>query len=141
MKKLLLATVTLLSLAGSAHASGWRNYFDCGNRVVAIISGYHGKMWLDVHDNHKTILEDKIFFDGGIDRFDENPKPLNRNVTNFRLRVKWHGKTVILRYRSLEEDDNRAVTFAGHSCRYMGNRESEEAGQYDENYEKWKEHH
>jgi hypothetical protein len=111
MKKILLATATFLALAGSAHASGWQTYYDCENRVVAIISGWHGKMWLDVQDNQKVILEDKKFFDGGIDRLEENPQPLNVNVNNFRFRVKWLGKTVVLRYRR-SEDDNKAVTFA-----------------------------
>jgi len=141
MKKILLATATLLALAGSAHASGWQTYYDCGNRVVSIISGWHGKMWLSVQEDQTVILEDKKFFDGGIDTLEKNPQPLNVNVNNFRFGVKWHGKNVILRYRSSEKDDNENITFAGHSCRFMGTRYDEEVEQYNENYEKWKEHH
>jgi hypothetical protein len=53
MKKLLLATVIAL-VPLTAHASGWQSDFDCGEGVVAIGSGWHGRMFLDIEDNGKT---------------------------------------------------------------------------------------
>jgi hypothetical protein len=47
MKKILLAAIASLALAGTANASGWQTYFDCGNKVVPIVSGWHGKMWFE----------------------------------------------------------------------------------------------
>jgi hypothetical protein len=140
MRKLLLATATVLALAGTANASGWYAYYDCGNGVVPIISGWRGKMWLSVQDNQNAILEDKKFFDGGIDSLEENPKKLNADVDNFRFRIKWHHKTVILRYRR-SEDSNKEITFGGHFCRFMGTKFDDEVQLYDEDFKKWKVQH
>ena len=87
MKKLLLAATALLALADAANASGWQAYYDGGNGVVPIISGWHGKMWLSVDENHGVIFEDKKFYDGGVDTLEKNPQPLNADATNFRFRV------------------------------------------------------
>jgi hypothetical protein len=62
MKKLLLAATAMLAFAGTANASGWQAYYDCGNGVVPIVSGWHGKLWLEIDENHKTLFEEKNFF-------------------------------------------------------------------------------
>ena len=76
MKKLLLATAVTLATLSRAHASGWQAYYDCGNGVVPIISGWRGKMWLSVEDDHKTIFADKKFYDSATDTLDKNPEEL-----------------------------------------------------------------
>jgi hypothetical protein len=73
----------------------------------------------------------RTFSDPGIDHdLNTKPQPLNADATNFRFRVKWHGKTVILRYSYLADDD-KAATFAGHSCRFMGTRYDDEVRKYN----------
>jgi hypothetical protein len=118
MKKLLLAGSAVLALSASAHASGWEAYYDCGNGVVPIFGGWHGKTWLSVEANHKVILDERMFQNAGI-AINEKPEPLNADLTDFRFPVKWRGKKMILRYRKFEEKDNE-VSFGGHACRPMG---------------------
>lgn len=130
MKKLLTTAAVIIALTGSANASGREAPCDCGNNVTTIIDTWRGKMWLSVSEDHKLIIENKKFYDGGVDTLEEHPQPLNADVTVFRFRVKWNGRTAILRYRRMEEDDNKAVTFDGHSCKFTGE------PRYDDNGEK-----
>jgi hypothetical protein len=130
MKKIFLAAAAFVALTGAANASGWSEYFDCGNGVVPIIVGWHGKIWLNIEENHQTVLEDKKISDAGIDTFDDPPQPLNADVTAFRFRIKWNGKTPILRYYRPENRDDK-VTLSGHSCRFMGTEYDEEVKKYN----------
>jgi hypothetical protein len=127
----------LLALAGTANASGPQSYYNCGDGAVVIISEWHGKMFLDVEDNGKNIGgSQKKFYDAGIDTLDKNPEKLNTNSNgNFRLPVKWHGKTVTFRYREGE------VTFAGHLCRPMGGQYDDEVHHYNDDPEKYLKEH
>jgi hypothetical protein len=134
MRKLLLATTILAATVLLAAASGWHSYYDCGQGVVAIIDGWHGKMWLNIDENGKSISTDDKIYDGGIDALDDNPKQFNTNFS--RVRVKFHGKTVIFNFQDMDK-----VTFGGHSCRDMGVIYSDEVKQYTEDYKKWKEQH
>jgi hypothetical protein len=151
MKKLMLGAAALLLLAAPAHASGWTSYYDCGHGVVPIFGGWHGKTWLSgVEANHKIIYkgtegEDQInlFQDLGMDvREGEKPISLNADKTVFDFKVKWHGKTVILHWRSpcsstscarnSNEWSQAEVSFGGHICHNMGDGryEDTEAGRY-----------
>jgi hypothetical protein len=129
-KLLLAAAFAAAAFVPTAHASGWQEYYDCGNGVVPIISGWHGKMWLDVDENHKTVLESKKFFDGGIDTLDKPPKPLNADATHFRFRIKLKGRATILRFHRSENAYDK-VTFADRSCRFMGTRYDDEVKKYN----------
>jgi hypothetical protein len=131
MKKLLFAAVFIAAaFISPAQASGWQEYFDCGNGVVPIIDGWHGKMWFNVDQNHKAIIEDKKFFDAGIDSLEEHPQPLNADTTNFRFRIKLDGKTTILRFHRADNGDDK-VTLSGHACRFMGTSYDDEVKKYN----------
>ena len=155
MRKLLVALVACAALFPTvASASGWTSYYDCGHGVVPIFGGWHGKSWISsVEENHKIIDEgtegeDKInlFQDLGMDvREGEEPTSLNADKTIFDFKVKWRGKTVILRWespcsirtscaRNSNEWAVAKVTFGGHVCHNMGDGryENTEAGKYEE---------
>jgi hypothetical protein len=87
--------------------------------------------------DQEVIFEERKFYDGGNDALDKNSQALNADATNFRFRVKWHGKTVMLHFR----DDMEKVYFADHLCREMGTRYDDEVQQYNEDFKNWAEQH
>jgi hypothetical protein len=127
-------------LAVPAHASGWLAYYDCGNGVVPIFGGWHGKYWLTVEGNRKVILDEGIFRNDGTatkDGTDGEIKedPLDADKNDFSFRVKWRGKTTILRWRVSDATgtSEAKVTFGGRACRPMGDSRYEgEAQKYEE---------
>jgi hypothetical protein len=134
----LIAAAFVAVACGPACASGWTAYYDCGNGVVPIFGGWHGKTWISgVEADHKTIFgtddpsQIEIFQDLGVDvREGEEPTSLNADKTVFDFKVEWHGKTVILRWNI--SNDGPEVTFDGHVCRDMGDGryDDTEAGRY-----------
>jgi hypothetical protein len=128
----LFAAAALVVVLGAAPAaaSGWLDYYDCGNGVVPIFGGWHGKTWLTIEGNHKLILDEGVFQNAGTVE-NEVPFKFNADQTDFSFRVKWHGKTMILRYHN--DEHAREVTFDGHACRSMGDSRYEgEAQNYEE---------
>ena len=74
----MMTTALFLFAAVPAYARGWEAYYDCGEGVVAVFAGWHGKTWLGgVEENHKLILEgNDVFQDLGMDvREGEEPIP------------------------------------------------------------------
>jgi hypothetical protein len=127
VKKFLIAAALCVVAPAAANASSWTAYYDCGQGVVPMFGGWHGKTWIDgVEENHEIIpgVEDQegvvldpspdkinIFQDLGMDvREGEEPTSLNADKTVFDFKVKWHGKPVILRWRNDHE-----VTFDGQA--------------------------
>jgi hypothetical protein len=109
VKRLLIfALGAVVFSAAPAAASGWTAYYDCGHGIVPIFGGWHGKSWLSgVEADHKIILgtddadQVDMFQDLGMDvREGEEPTSLNADKTVFDFKVKWRGKTMILRWRS-----------------------------------------
>lgn len=133
MKRLML-TAALLLLSVPAHASGWLDYYDCGDGVVPIFGGWHGKTWLTVEANHELILDEGIFQIVGTAVNEEDRQPLNEDKTDFSFPVEWHGRKVILRYRGVDNE----VTFDGRVCRSMGDSRYEGEAQRYEEEKKWR---
>src|SRR4249920_2836010 len=110
MLKLLATAIALLTITPAAHASGWTAYYNCGKGVVPIFGGWHGKTWMSVEGNHKTIRDEEIFKNLGIaikDGTDDAVKeePLNADKKDFRFRIKWHGKTHFIHWHVTDKEN------------------------------------
>jgi hypothetical protein len=136
-----LVTAAVLCISLPAHASGWYDYYDCGDGVMAIFSGWHGKTWMSVEGNHKIIREEEIFKSLGIaikDGTDGAVKedPLNADKKDFRFRIKWHGKTHFIHWHVTDKEATvpDEVSLDGKSCHDMGDGryQDTEAYKYEE---------
>ena len=142
VKKLLIAAAILCVAPAAANASGWVAEYDCGDGVVATFGGWHGKTWLTVEGNHKIIREEELFKDVGIasrQGDDGNPvydKPFNADKTDFRFRIKWHGKTQFIHWHATDAGSTVAdeISLNGKVCHDMGDPryDNTEAYKYEE---------
>jgi hypothetical protein len=130
MEKIILATAAVL-VAGTAHASGWEDSYDCGHGVIATLTGWRGQLMFGVGgDGIKTtnemIFDHKETFSNPPDSFDYNAGRKEGTFIQglrFHVRTRWHRKSVVFRYWNLDTAEktlDTKVTFGGHLCRSVG---------------------
>lgn len=105
MKKILLATIAILALAGTAHASSSTTFLDCGNDQYMGFATFKGKLYV--------VLEG---IDGYGDKTDEVAEK-DTHADDFIYRVRLHNKVVIFRYWW----DKQEGTLGGHACKFLSN--------------------